>query len=217
MTETVRVKNPAFAGKELRVGLKTYEADNAGIFDVPEDVGQLLLSMKGFFTPRITAEVRKASAVFRKAEAALKVAQEEYTAASRALSVAQHDADSGRGTEIEGPSKPVRKAATPAPSETANDPQGASEEDSEDEEDLEPDEDEDEDEDEGDEDDSDEDEESENPADIIAEMVEKGKGEEPSMRWTLDALIRYCRGVGIAASSTWAKADCIRELEANED
>ncbi len=204
----MRVKHLGLKDAELNVGGKAVRSDQDGIFDVSDEVGAVLLGMRGYFRPRETREVRNAERAYKKSEAVYLTAKADFDDKKERLLDAQHQADAGGGTEFrEGdlehdysedpdpaptppaeppkharqPSKPAAKPVVPEETEASDEL----------EEDLE--------------------EKSAQPS--IGELLQKHRGVEPSMRWPLDDLIMYAQAKGVAAETGWTKAQVLGELE----
>jgi hypothetical protein len=195
----MQVKNRGLANAELNNGGIAYRADEHGVFDVPDSVGEMLLTLPGYVRPRDTLEKRRAYVGFKAAQEAFSKAEAAFNDARDALLAAQTQADRGEGTEPGGgaeangaavtavappkaedavPAKPGRKpakatlAATPTPEAEAKAPNRS------------------------------------------PEALKAKHGGEPTMKWPVEDLRDFARGLGIDAQDDWHKVQVYGEIEA---
>jgi hypothetical protein len=196
----MHVKNVNLANQELADGNGgTYKGDAYGTFNLPDKFAKELLATPGFMRCRMTEETQAADKALEDAEKKLKRAKAALRAAQEAAIQARAQADLGKGTSLDSDEEeePEEPEAPETPEESEPDPEPEEEEE------------------EAEEDAEDEEEDDEDETTETAEQI--AKGERPNMKWKSDRLIRYCQALGIAADSSWTKAQCFAELEELEE
>lgn len=182
----MQVRNQGLKKSELNVGGRSYKSDDQGVFDVPDQVGEMLLQMPGYQRPRETREKRRAYLAFKEAESAFKEAEGKLDQAREALLAAQAQADRGEGTDLgedaDAPAPPVpalskRSRAKLEPEEPPKKPEPKM-------------------------------------APRTQAALRAKNGGEPNMKWSLEDLRDFARDAGIDVQDDWHKVQIYGEIEA---